>query len=50
MALIMEETETGGSYEGKPINLIGVETAVLRLTGGSWQCVHMHWSSRKAKP
>lgn len=50
MALIMEETETGGSYEGKPINLIGVETAVLRLTGGSWQIVHIHWSSRKAKP
>lgn len=50
MALIMEETETGGSYEGKPINLIGTETVVLRLTGGNWQIVHIHWSSRKPKP
>ena len=50
MALIMQETETGGSYEGKPIKLIGTETAVLRLTGGNWQIAHIHWSSRKPKP
>jgi len=50
MALIMEETETSGSYEGKPVKLIGVETAVLRLNGGNWQIVHIHWSSRKPKP
>ena len=49
MALIMEETETSGTYEGAPVKLIGTETAVLRLTGGSWQIVHIHWSSRKPK-
>lgn len=49
MALIMEETETSGSYEGKPIKLIGTETVVLRLTGDRWQIVHIHWSSRKPK-
>jgi len=49
-ALILEETETNGSYEGQPIKLIGTETAVLRLNGGDWQIVHIHWSSRKPKP
>ena len=33
MAVILEETESGGSYEGKPIKLIGTETAILRLNG-----------------
>jgi len=50
MALIMEESETSGSYEGKPVKLIGLETAILRLNGGNWQIVHIHWSSRKPKP
>lgn len=50
MALIMEESETSGTYDGKPIRLIGTETAVLRLNGGNWQIVHIHWSSRKPKP
>jgi hypothetical protein len=49
MALIMEETETSGSYDGQPVKLIGTETAVLRLTGDKWQIVHIHWSSRKQK-
>jgi ketosteroid isomerase-like protein len=50
MALVLEETETNGSYEGQPVKLIGTETAVLRLDGGSWRIVHIHWSSRKPKP
>ena len=35
MALILEETETNGSYEGQPVRLIGTETAVLRLEDGN---------------
>jgi hypothetical protein len=50
MALIIEETEPNGSYEGQPIKLIGTESAVLRLNGGNWQVVHIHWSPRKPKP
>lgn len=50
MALVLEETETTGSYEGQPVKLVGTETAVLRLDGGSWRIVHIHWSSRKPKP
>ena len=49
MAVILEETESSGIYEGKPIKLIGTETAILRLNGENWQIVHIHWSSRKPK-
>ena len=49
MALVMEETETTGSYDGKPVKLIGTETTVLRLDGGTWKIVPIHWSSRKPK-
>jgi hypothetical protein len=49
MALIMEESETTGAYDGQPIRLIGTETAVLRLTDDKWRVVHIHWSSRKPK-
>ncbi len=47
MALVIAETESSGHYEGKPIRLIGLETAVLRLADGQWHIVHIHWSSRK---
>ena len=49
MAIILEETESSGNYEGKPIKLIGTETAILRSNGEDWQIVHIHWSSRKPK-
>ena len=49
MALVMAETEASGTYEGQPIKLIGTETAVLRLEGGQWRIVHIHWSSRKPR-
>lgn len=50
MAVILEESESSGNYKGKPIKLIGTETAILRLNGENWQIVHIHWSSRKPKP
>jgi len=50
MALVLEETETEGNYEGQPVKLIGTETAVFRLEGANWQIVHIHWSSRRPKP
>jgi len=49
MALVIAETTASGSYEGKPMGLIGLETAILRLVDRQWQIVHIHWSSRKPK-
>ncbi|MFC4933006.1 YybH family protein [Massilia sp. GCM10023247] len=49
MALVMEETETTGSANGKPVHAFGTGTTVLEKKGDDWSIVHVHWSSRKAK-
>lgn len=48
-ATVLEETETSGTFKGKPVHSFGVETAVLEKKGDSWVIVHVHWSSRNAK-
>jgi len=49
MATVMEETETTGSFKGKPVHSMGVETALLEKKNDQWTIVHVHWSSRKVK-
>ncbi len=49
IALLLTETETTGSFQGKAAHSVGTETAVLEKKGDQWQLVHLHWSSRKAK-
>jgi hypothetical protein len=49
VAVIWEETETTGSYQGKPVNLLGTGTTVLEKRGEQWVITHVHWSSRKNK-
>ena len=40
---------TRGSFESKPINLVGAELMVLTKTPSGWLIRAIHWSSRKAK-
>lgn len=47
MAVIWQETETSGTSRGKPIHVLGTETALLEKQDGTWRIVHVHWSSRK---
>lgn len=49
VALVLAETETVGTYDGRPVALVGTETAVLRRDGNAWRIVHLHWSSRRPK-
>jgi len=49
LAVVMQETETTGTFKGKAVRLVGTETAVLEQQGDNWVIVHIHWSSRKAK-
>jgi len=46
---VWQETETTGTLRGKPVHVLGTETAVLQKKDGAWSIVHVHWSSRKAK-
>ena len=48
VALVLDETETSGTYKGKAMKSGGVETAVLEKKGDGWIITHVHWSSRKA--
>lgn len=49
LAVVMQESETTGTFKGKPVHLFGTETALLEHQGDSWVIVHIHWSSRKGK-
>ena len=49
MATVMEETETIGSFKGKPVHSFGLETTLLEKQGEGWVIVHVHWSSRKPR-
>ena len=46
LAWIASESRTKGSFNGRPVDRIMVETMVLRRdTSGAWKIVHIHWSS-----
>jgi ketosteroid isomerase-like protein len=47
LCVLMQESETTGSYKGKLVQSIGVETSVLVRAGDTWKIQHVHWSSRK---
>ncbi len=40
---------TQGTYESKPLNLVGAELMVLSKTPAGWVIRSIHWSSRKSK-
>jgi len=48
-AIVMEETETTGTFRGRDVHSFGTGTAVLEKRGDAWVIVHIHWSQRKAK-
>jgi len=49
VATVTEETETRGTFQGKPVKTAGLQTALLEKQGDAWIIVHLHWSSRKLK-
>jgi ketosteroid isomerase-like protein len=50
LAYIVSESRTTGVYGGKPVDRLSAETMVLRHEPAGWKIVHIHWSSRAAKP
>ena len=49
LAFVTTEGHTTGTFEGKPVDSITLETMILRRTSDGWRIVHIHWSSRKPK-
>jgi len=48
VAMVMRETRTRGTYNGKPVDSFGTGTYVPRRHADGWRITHIHWSSRKA--
>lgn len=48
-ALVMTQSRTTGTYEGKPVDREGTETMVLKRVKGAWLITHIHWSSHPKK-
>ena len=46
-AWLTSRTKTEGSFEGKPINSVGVELVVMTKTSAGWLIRAIHWSSHK---
>ena len=40
---------TQGTYESKPVNLVGAELMILSKTPAGWVIRSIHWSSRKSR-
>lgn len=49
LAFVISEGATTGSYKGKAINSVTLETMMLRQTANGWRIAHIHWSSRDVK-
>lgn len=45
MAWISTKTQMKGTYNGRKIDLISLELAVLKKAGDSWKIAAVHWSS-----
>ena len=45
-AWTLTRSETRGMFREKEVDVLGVETVVLRHGDRGWRIVHFHWSSR----
>lgn len=49
LAYVISEGKVAGTFKGKAIDSITLETMVLQRAQGGWRIVHIHWSSRDTK-
>lgn len=48
-AWVATESRTTGTFNGRPIDSLSVETMVLRREADGWRISHIHWSSHAAR-
>ncbi len=44
MAFAVTRSRLTGQRDGRPVDVLNVETVVLRRIDGAWKIVHVHWS------
>ena len=47
-AWVLTQGRTSGTYEGKKVDRLTVETMMLKRVKSGWRIAHIHWSSRAA--
>jgi len=47
---IVSESRIRTTIKDRDIDLISIETAILKKTGAGWRIAHLHWSSQPYKP
>lgn len=46
VAWVLSRTRRTGRFRDREVDLVGLETVLLRLIENRWTIVHIHWSSR----
>jgi len=49
LAYVITEGTVSGTFKGKAIDSVTLETMVLRREKEGWRIVHIHWSSKNSK-
>ena len=49
LACVISEGKVTGTFKGKAVDLISLETMTLKRTPAGWRISHIHWSSRATK-
>jgi ketosteroid isomerase-like protein len=49
LAYVSTEAKVTGTFAGKPIDSVTLETMILQRAQGVWRIAHIHWSSRDNK-
>jgi ketosteroid isomerase-like protein len=50
VAWVRTSTEFTGTFQGQPLNLLGLETMVLTREPDGWRVRALHWSSQRRAP
>ena len=49
-AWVSTRSRITGRHKDQPVDIFSTESMVLKYTPAGWRIVHIHWSSRNAKP
>ena len=47
LAYITSENKVTGTFKGKAVAMVSIETMVLHKSAKGWKILHIHWSSRE---
>ncbi len=49
VAWVLTRSRTKGTFHGRPVDVEGTETMLLRRSSDGWRIAHIHWSSHAVR-